>query len=69
MIIDCGVLVMGNEPLKIKRKYDDGNRVISIRIREEVLASLDKLANDTNRSRNEIINIILEHGVKNIEIE
>lgn len=60
---------MGNEPLKIKRKYDDGNRVISIRIREEVLASLDKLANDTNRSRNEIINIILEHGVKNIEIE
>lgn len=60
---------MGNEPLKIKRKYDDGNRVISIRIREEVLAELDALANASNRSRNEIINLILEHGVKNIEIE
>ena len=60
---------MGGEPIRIKRKYDDGNRVSSIRIREEILAQLDHLANDTNRSRNEIINIILEHGVKNIEIE
>lgn len=60
---------MGSEPIKIKRKYDDGNRVISIRIREETLAELDRLADATNRSRNEIINIILEHGIKNIEIE
>ena len=60
---------MGNEPLKIKRKYEDGNRVISIRIREELLEQLDTLANTSNRSRNEIINLILEHGVKNIEIE
>ena len=60
---------MSNEPLKIKRKYDDGNRVISIRIREDLLVALDKLANDSNRSRNEIINLILEHGIKNTEIE
>lgn len=60
---------MGNEPLKIKRKYDDGNRVISIRIREEILAQLDALANASNRSRNEIINLILEHGIQNTEIE
>lgn len=60
---------MRNEPLKIKRKYDDGNRVISIRIREETLAELDRLADMSNRSRNEIINLILEHGIKNIEIE
>ena len=60
---------MNNEPLKIKRKYDDGNRVISIRIREEVLEELDDLANQSNRSRNEIINMILEHGIKNIIIE
>lgn len=55
--------------MKIKKKYDDGNRVISIRIREEVLSELDALANQSNRSRNEIINMILEHGVKNIIIE
>ena len=60
---------MSNEPLKIKRKYDDGNRVISIRIREEVLAELDRLADQSNRSRNEIINMILEHGIKNTIIE
>jgi len=60
---------VGNEPLKIKKKYDDGNRVISIRIREDILSELDTLANASNRSRNEIINLILEHGVKNIEID
>ena len=60
---------MENEPLKIKRKFDDGNRVISIRIREEILAELDSLADQSNRSRNEIINMILEHGLKNIIIE
>lgn len=60
---------MNNQPLKIKKRYDDGNRVISVRIREEILAELDKLSDASNRSRNEIINLILEHGVKNIEIE
>ena len=60
---------MGSEPLKIKKKYDDGNRVISIRIREELLAQLDALADATNRSRNDVINQILEHGIKNTEIE
>lgn len=60
---------MNNKPLKIKKRYDDGSRVISIRIHEEILAELDKLADASNRSRNEIVNLILEHGVKNIEIE
>jgi predicted DNA-binding protein len=60
---------MSEETLKIKRRYEDGNRVISIRIREELLAKLDQLSSDSNRSRNEIINLILEHGVNHIEIE
>lgn len=63
------MFVLNNESLVIKKKYDDGNRVISVRIREDVLAELDRLADASNRSRNEIINIILEHGIKNIEIE
>lgn len=60
---------MGNEPLKIKKKADDGHRVISFRIREDLLAELDRLADAANRSRNEIITYILEHGIKNVEIE
>lgn len=60
---------MNNEPLRIHRRGEDGNRMISVRIREETLAELDRLAAETNYSRNELINIILAHGVKNIEIE
>ena len=60
---------MGKEPLKIKRRSDDGNRIISVRIREDILADLDRLASETNRSRNELINTILEHGIKNVELE
>ena len=60
---------MNNEPLRIHRRGEDGNRMISVRIREETLAELDRLAAETNYSRNELINILLAHGVKNVEIE
>ena len=60
---------MKNEPLKIKKRGEDGSRVITVRIREETLAQLDRIAGESNYSRNELINIILSHGVKNIEIE
>ena len=60
---------MTNEPLKIKKRGEDGNKVITVRIKEDTLAQLDRLASETNYSRNELINIILAHGVKNIEIE
>ena len=60
---------MKNEPLKIKRRGEDGSKVISLRIREDTLARLDALAAETNYSRNELINIILRHGIDNIEIE
>ena len=60
---------MKNDPLIIKKRGEDGNRIITVRIREDTLAELDRLASESNRSRNELINIILAHGVKNIEIE
>ena len=60
---------MKSEPLKIKRRGEDGNKVITIRIKEDTLAALDKLAQESNYSRNELINIILKHGMENIEIE
>ena len=60
---------MDNNPLIIKRRADDGYRVISVRIREDTLAEIDRLASETNHSRNELINLILAHGVKNIELE
>ena len=60
---------MANEPLKIKRKGEDGHRVITIRIREDTLESIDKIAAEANYSRNELINRMLEHGPEHIEIE
>ena len=60
---------MKKEPLVIKKRGEDGNRIISVRIKEETLAEIDKLAAETNYSRNELINLILAHGVKNIEIQ
>ena len=60
---------MNSEPLIIKKRGEDGNRIITVRIREDTLAELERLATESNRSRNELINIILAHGVKNIEIE
>ncbi len=60
---------MDNKPLIIKRRGDDGHRIISVRIQEDTLAEIDRLAAETNRSRNELINLILAHGIKHIEIE
>ena len=60
---------MNNEPLKIKKRGEDGNKVITVRIKEETLFALDKIAGENNYSRNELVNIMLEYGVKNIQIE
>lgn len=60
---------MMKEPLKLKKRGEDGSKVITVRIKEDTLATLDQLASETNYSRNELINIILKHGVENIEIE
>lgn len=60
---------MTDNVLKIKRRGEDGYKVISVRIKEETLAELDRIAAETNYSRNELINVMLAYGVKNIEIE
>lgn len=52
-----------------KMKGDDGHRVFSIRIREETVQALDRMAAETNRSRNELINILLDYGIANAEIQ
>ncbi len=51
-----------------KRRGEDGNKLITLRIHEELLAEIDRIASEANYSRNELVNIILEHGVKNLEI-
>jgi len=54
--------------IKINKKGDDGYKVISVRIKEGVLSKIDDLSQQSNRSRNEIINILLENSVDDVEI-
>lgn len=60
---------MAEEPLIIKKRGDDGNRVITVRIREDILSELDRIAAESNYSRNELINLMLRYGIKNVKIE
>ena len=59
---------MSKEPLKIKRRGEDGSKIISIRIKDDILNELDKIAKESNYSRNELINLILKYGIENLEI-
>ncbi len=49
-------------------KGEDGYRVFSIRIKEELVLRLDKASLYSNRSRNELINMFIEFGLDNSEI-
>ena len=48
---------------------EDGYKTFSVRLREETVAALEALAEKSNRSRNEIINIVLEQALDNDNIE
>ena len=50
-------------------KGDDGYKVFSVRIKDETVEQLENLSKATNRSSNELINIILEFGIENCEIK
>ncbi|MBQ2753861.1 MAG: ribbon-helix-helix protein, CopG family [Clostridia bacterium] len=60
-----------DEKLVIKKKKlkgDDGYKTFSVRIKDETVNNLNKLSESTNRSRNELINILLDFAINNCEI-
>ena len=59
------------EKLTITRqnlKGEDGYKTFSIRIKEKTAANLDLLSKQTNRSRNELINLLLDYAIENSEV-
>ena len=54
---------------KVAKRGDDGYKIVSVRMKDELLEKLDKLSTDTNRSRNELINILLDAAVDIVKIE
>lgn len=59
---------MTKNVITINKKGEDGHRIISVRIKEGTLKKIDDLSAKSNRSRNEIINILLESAVDVVEI-
>lgn len=54
---------------KAARWGDDGYKIVSVRMREEMIERLDALSNETNRSRNELINLLLDAALDIVQIE
>lgn len=54
---------------KNKNTGDYGHKIISVRMKDELLERLDDISIQTNRSRNEVINILLTAAVEIVSIE
>lgn len=54
---------------KTPRRGDDGYKNVSVRMKEEMLDRLDRLAAQTNRSRNELINLLLDSAMEIVKVE
>lgn len=52
-----------------KKRGDDGYRLVTIRMKETLLEQLDEIADRTNRSRNELVVLLLENALEIVEIE
>lgn len=51
------------------KKYRGDSMVVSTRLTNELVKELDKIAEKTGRTRNDIIQTCLEYAVENIEID
>lgn len=54
---------------KVAKRGDDGYKIVSVRMKDELIEKLDRLSVDTNRSRNELINLLLNAAVDIVKIE
>ena len=50
-------------------KGEDGYKTFSVRIKEDTVNKLNKLSEETNRSRNELINILLDYAIDNSKVK
>lgn len=54
---------------KNPKKGDDGYKIISVRMRDDTIDQLDEVSARTNRSRNEVINLLLSSALHIVKIE
>ena len=54
---------------KVSRKGDNGYKIVSVRMKDKTIERLDEMSAKTNRSRNELINILVESAMEIVTIE
>ena len=54
---------------KVARRGDDGYKGVSVRMKDETIERLVTLSAKTNRSRNELINMLVEAAMDIVKIE
>ena len=57
------------EKLVIRKRGDDGYKTFSVRIKTDTIDKIDELANQTNISRNNLIQEMLDFAIDKIEIQ
>ena len=65
-------IIMGDKIIISKKspiKGEDGYKIFSVRIKDATVEKLDEIAKETNRYRNDLINVFLEFALQNYEIE
>ncbi len=56
-------LIIEKKPLK----GEDGHKTFSVRVRDNTVQQLDVLSRNTNRSRNELINLLLDYAIQHCD--
>ncbi len=57
------------EKLVIRKRGDDGYKTFSVRIKTDTIDKIDELAKQTNISRNNLIQEMLDFAIDKIEIQ
>ena len=52
-----------------KLKGEDGHKTFSIRIKDETVERLEIIAEKSNRSRNDLINMLLDFAMEHCEVD
>lgn len=60
---------MSNRLIIPSKKYRGSSSVVSVRLPENLVSSLDEIAEKSGRTRNEIVQLCLEFAVENIDVE
>lgn len=61
---------MSDKTLKITtKKYQGNSSVVSVRLPNELIESLDRISKKTGRTRNDIMQRCLEFAIENLEID